>query len=110
MVPSLRKVLWLTGGMLLLWVLNLGRITFIFFAGKEWGESIAINVFHPLIGLVLFCVGVIVMLLLIRPLGMHVRIGATSPPTSPSGTTTVAPTGVIRPFLRLRRGSRRRAR
>ena len=33
------------------------------------------------------------MLLLIRPLGMRVRIGATSPPTSLSGTTTVTPTG-----------------
>ncbi|HKI17245.1 MAG TPA: exosortase/archaeosortase family protein, partial [Isosphaeraceae bacterium] len=83
--PILRKVLWLTGGMILLWILNLGRITFIFFAGSQWGESIAINVFHPLIGLFLFCVGVIVMLLLIRPLGMRIEIGATSPGASPVG-------------------------
>ena len=73
--PVVRKVLWLAGGMLLLYVLNLARITFIFFAGKEWGESIAINVFHPFVGLVLFCVGVIVMLLMIRPLGMRIEIG-----------------------------------
>ncbi len=80
--PIVRKILWLTGGIILLWVLNLGRITFIFFAGREWGESVAINVFHPFIGLVLFCVGVIVMLLLIRPLGMEVPRGATSPRVS----------------------------
>ena len=78
--PIVRKVLWLAGGMILLWALNLGRITFIFFAGRQWGESVAINVFHPFIGLVLFCVGVIVMLLLIRPLGMHIQIGATRAP------------------------------
>ncbi len=96
--PIVRKVLWLTGGMILLWTLNLGRITFIFFAGSQWGESIAINVFHPLIGLVLFCVGVVVMLLLIRPLGMHIQIGATSPEASPVGDGS-------RPFPRLSRRS-----
>jgi exosortase/archaeosortase family protein len=89
--PIVRKVLWLVGGMVLLWLLNLGRITFIFFAGKEWGESVAINVFHPFIGLVLFCVGVIVMLLLIRPLGMRIAIGTTSPPASPNGTAAQSP-------------------
>src|SRR5664279_4603250 len=35
--PIVRKMLWLAGGMLLLLAINLGRITFIFFAGKEWG-------------------------------------------------------------------------
>ena len=88
--PVVRKVLWLTGGMLLLWLLNLGRITFIFFAGKEWGESIAINVFHPFVGLVLFGVGLVVMLLLIRPLGMEIPIGSTSPPASPDATAPIA--------------------
>ena len=95
--PIVRKVLWLAGGMILLFALNLGRITFIFFAGREWGESIALNVFHPFIGLVLFCVGVLVMLLLIRPLGMHISGGATTPPTSslptpPNGTASVTST------------------
>src|ERR1700674_3679926 len=69
--PIVRKVLWLIGGMALLWAINLGRITFIFFAGKEWGEKVAINVFHPFIGLVTFSLGVLVMILLIKPLGMH---------------------------------------
>ncbi len=90
--PIVRKVLWLAGGMILLFALNLGRITFIFFAGKEWGESIALNVFHPFIGLVLFCVGVLVMVLLIRPLGMHIygTIDPSSgPPTPPNGTASV---------------------
>ena len=84
--PIVRKVLWLTGGILLLWVLNVGRITFIFFAGKEWGESIALNVFHPFIGLVLFCVGLVVMLLLIKPLGMEIPMGMTSASIPPDVT------------------------
>jgi len=91
--PIVRKVLWLTGGIILLWILNLGRITFIFFAGKEWGESIAINVFHPFVGLVLFCVGVIVMLLLIHPLGMTIPIGATSPQVSPDSMPPASANG-----------------
>jgi exosortase/archaeosortase family protein len=84
--PIVRKVLWLAGGMLLLYVLNIGRITFIFFAGRSWGESIAINVFHPFVGLVLFCVGVVVMLLLIRPLGMRIEIGPAGSPGLLNGT------------------------
>ena len=89
----MRRILWLTGGIILLWALNIGRITFIFFAGKEWGESVAINVFHPFIGLVLFALGVIVMLLLIRPLGMEIPIGATSPPAAapPNGAAPPLP-------------------
>ena len=77
--PMVRKVLWLLGGMALLWVINLGRITFIFYAGRQWGESVAINVFHPFIGLVTFTLGVLAMILLIKPLGMHVAIGETAP-------------------------------
>ena len=94
-VPLCARFCGSLGGMVLLWALNLGRITFIFFAGREWGESVAINVFHPFIGLVMFCVGVIVMLLLIRPLGMHysrsarralrLRSDATRHPSLPLG-------------------------
>jgi exosortase/archaeosortase family protein len=73
--PIVRKVLWLLGGMALLWVINLARITFIFYAGKQWGENVAINVFHPFVGLVTFSLGVLAMILLIKPLGMHIAIG-----------------------------------
>ncbi len=88
--PIVRKVLWLAGGMVLLWVLNLARITFIFFAGKEWGESVALNVFHPFIGLALFMVGVIVMILLIRPLGMRIHVGRYGALPLPSSTSPIA--------------------
>ena len=77
--PLLTKLVWLFGGMALLWAINLGRITFIFWAGKTWGESVAINILHPFIGLVTFSVGVVVMVLLIKPLGMHIGIGERRP-------------------------------
>jgi exosortase/archaeosortase family protein len=89
--PLVRKVLWLMGGMALLWAINLIRITFIFYAGKEWGESVAINVFHPFIGLVTFSLGVLAMILLIKPLGMHIAIGESAPaaPPAPAGPIPV---------------------
>ena len=73
--PRLRKAAWLLGGMALLWVINLGRITFIFWAGRTWGESVAINILHPFVGMVTFSLGVVIMALLIAPLGMHIGIG-----------------------------------
>jgi len=72
--PILRKALWLVGGMLFLWCINLGRITLIFWAGRTWGENVAINILHPFIGLLTFSAGVVVLVLLIRPLGMHLGI------------------------------------
>jgi exosortase/archaeosortase family protein len=77
--PIVRKVLWLVGGMVLLWAINLGRITFIFWAGKTWGEYVAIDILHPFIGLVTFSVGVLVMILSIRPLGMRIDTGMGGP-------------------------------
>lgn len=81
--PLVRKVLWLIGGIALLWIINLGRITFIFYAGKQWGENVAINVFHPFVGLVTFSLGVLAMILLIKPLGMHIAIGEGMPKAVP---------------------------
>ncbi len=70
--PRIRKTLWLIGGMMLLWAINIGRLVFIFWTGKQWGEHIAIGVFHPVIGLLTFSVGVLVMTLAIQPLGMSI--------------------------------------
>ncbi len=82
--PLLRKALWLVGGMLLLWTINLGRITLIFWAGQKYGEHFAIDVLHPFIGLVTFSLGVGIMILCIKPLGLRLDIGSNlsgPPPT-----------------------------
>jgi exosortase/archaeosortase family protein len=70
--PIVRKLAWLAGGMLLLWVLNLGRLVLVFWAGKQFGEHFAIDVLHPFIGLVAFIFGVTVMILCTRPLGLKI--------------------------------------
>jgi exosortase/archaeosortase family protein len=70
--PIIRKLVWLVGGMLLLWALNLARLTLVFWAGQHFGEHFAIDVLHPYIGLVLFVVGVTIMILCTRPLGLRI--------------------------------------
>ncbi len=85
--PRLRKTLWLAGGLVLLWVLNLARITFIFWAGRAWGEHVAMNILHPYVGLVTFGIGVIVMVLVIGPLGLRIGIGDRLTGRAPEGTT-----------------------
>jgi exosortase/archaeosortase family protein len=70
--PIIRKLAWLAGGMLLLWVLNLGRLVLVFWAGKQFGEHFAIDVLHPFIGLVAFIFGVTLMILCTRPLGLKI--------------------------------------
>ena len=87
--PLVRKLLWLAGGMLLLWVLNLGRLTLVFWAGQQYGEHFAIDVLHPYIGLFLFVLGIAVMILCIRPMGL--RIGNESAVPTVSATTSEEP-------------------
>ncbi len=70
--PLVRKVLWLLAGMALLWTFNLGRLILVFWAGRQYGEHFAIGVLHPFIGLVLFALGVGIMLLCMRPLGLRI--------------------------------------
>jgi exosortase/archaeosortase family protein len=78
--PMLRKALWLLSGLPLLWAINLGRIMFIFWAGKEWGETVALDVFHPFIGLVTFSAGVTVWALAHRVAGLRLAPMASAAP------------------------------
>ena len=71
--PRVRKASWLLGGMFLLWSLNLARILFIFWVGRQFGESVAIDVFHPFVGLITFNMGIVSMLLALRPFGLSIN-------------------------------------
>jgi exosortase/archaeosortase family protein len=74
--PRLRKFAWLAVGLVLLWGINVARLLFIFWAGKQYGEHFAIQVLHPFIGLVTFDIGVVIMILLLKPAGLRIgRIG-----------------------------------
>jgi exosortase/archaeosortase family protein len=68
-----QKWLWLAVGALLVWLLNVGRILTIFWSAKEWGEQVAIDGFHPYVGLVVFNLAVLVMVLTMRVFGLRIR-------------------------------------
>jgi exosortase/archaeosortase family protein len=57
-----RRIAWLVAGMALVWILNVARILGIFVAGHFWGQGFAIGALHPVLGLILFNVGVIAMI------------------------------------------------
>jgi exosortase/archaeosortase family protein len=87
--PWLRKALWLVTGFALLWITNLGRLVLIFWAGGNWGEHAAIDILHPIAGLIIFNIGVVVMMLLLRPFGLNLgrrpERGSGSGPKRPPG-------------------------
>lgn len=65
-----RKALWLATGMVLLWLTNLARLLLIFWAAHQAGRYLALDVLHPVAGLVMFCLGVGIMSVLLRPFGL----------------------------------------
>jgi exosortase/archaeosortase family protein len=94
--PFLRKALWLAGGMVLLWCTNLGRLLFIFWAGRQWGEHIAIDVLHPFVGLLTFSLGVLAMVLVLGRLGLHIGTPAPAGGEAPTATARPRPLAVPR--------------
>jgi exosortase/archaeosortase family protein len=78
--PRVPKAIWLTGGMAVVWVMNLARILMLFEVGRLWGESVALDWFHPLVGLVTFNLGILVMIATLP--FFHLRIA--SPPGKPA--------------------------
>ncbi|HVA60545.1 MAG TPA: exosortase/archaeosortase family protein [Mycobacteriales bacterium] len=69
----LRKLGWLVSGLVLVYALNIGRIMLIFWAGSALGEHFAMDGLHPFIGLALFCLGVLLMVLLLPRYGLRLR-------------------------------------
>jgi exosortase len=86
-----RKALWLALGLVLLWTTNLIRLLVVFWAGSAIGPHFALDVLHPVAGLVMFCIGVGIMAALLRPFGLS-RIRPVGS-VSTSGTKS----GVARP-------------
>jgi exosortase/archaeosortase family protein len=65
-----RKALWLTIGGVLVWVFNVLRIVVIFSAGKLWGQTVAVDGFHPFTGLVTFSIAIAIMVWLMPRFGL----------------------------------------
>lgn len=83
-----RKLAWLAVGAALVWTLNVVRILVIFWVAQLWGERVAIDGFHPYIGLVVFNLAVLAMVVLLRPFGLSFAgrrpapVGATGSPAA----------------------------
>jgi exosortase/archaeosortase family protein len=84
---SLRRALWLGAGLLLIWILNVARIEAIFVVGATYGREAALEILHPVAGLVAFNVGVLAMLLSAEPIGL--RFTGIEP--RPAGALRLAP-------------------
>lgn len=87
------KLLWLTVGATVVWLVNVLRIMIVFLAAKLWGEKVAIDGFHPYIGLVVFNVAMVAMVLIAGRFGLRLAPAAPRAAAVPgNGATTPAPT------------------
>jgi len=69
--PLVRRFLWLLTGLVLVWSLNIVRIELIFVVATLFGERAAIDVLHPVAGLIVFNLGVIGMLWAVPRFGLR---------------------------------------
>ncbi|MDT7572143.1 MAG: hypothetical protein QOE05_2317 [Actinomycetota bacterium] len=89
------KLLWLVSGIALIWALNVVRLLLIFWAGSRYGEHVAVDGLHPVIGLVLFCAGIAVMALTMPLFRLSV------PPAAPKRTAAEAADAADQPYHRV---------
>ena len=79
--PILRRVAWLTAGLALVFGLNVLRILAIIGIGASFGEQAALDVLHPVAGMLVFMVGVVAMVALVPAFGLRfVSGGRQAPP------------------------------
>lgn len=71
--PIRRRVAWLAAGIVLTWLLNVVRIEMIFLVGAITTPQLALNVLHPVAGIIVFNMGVVVMLLVAGRFGLQIR-------------------------------------
>ncbi len=96
-----RRLAWVATGVVVVWLLNVLRIVVILAAGHFFGQSAALDILHPVAGLVVFNIAVIGMLTALRRFGLEIGPSRAAP-TVPPPTT---PSAVVLP--RWNRGVRR---
>ncbi len=78
----IRKATWLACGLAAAWSSNVLRIVIVLVVGHIAGEKVAIDILHPVIGLVLFNLVVIGMLLVVRRFGLETTFSRARPARS----------------------------
>jgi exosortase len=66
-----RRLLWLAAGLALMWVMNVIRILAIFVVGMLFGEHAALDILHPVAGLITFNLGLLGMLWAVPRFGLR---------------------------------------
>jgi len=66
------KIAWLALGLVAVWMSNVVRIFAILAVGHRWGETLAIDVLHPVAGLVMFNLVIGVLVLVMGRFGLRV--------------------------------------
>lgn len=64
--PVIAKLAWLAGGLVVVFALNVVRVIALLAVGAGFGERAALDLFHPVAGLVALVVGLVVMLAVVR--------------------------------------------
>jgi exosortase/archaeosortase family protein len=70
-----RKGIWLAFGLVGVWATNVLRIFAILVVGSKWGETLAIDILHPVAGLLMFNLVVLVMVLTMGRFGLAMQFG-----------------------------------
>jgi exosortase/archaeosortase family protein len=96
--PLVRRGLWLTVGLAIIFALNLIRIVGILVVGAAFGQGAAIDVLHPVAGLLIFNLGVLAMIMLVPRFGLRF-VGSSDRPDDNGTPGTPSPVGRVRPAL-----------
>lgn len=89
--PKSRRLAWLGTGLAIIWALNIVRVEAIFVVGAVFGRAAALDVLHPVAGLVIFNLGVLGMLYAVPRFGL-----AFTPFEAPASGALAAPDAVRR--------------
>jgi exosortase len=94
--PLLRRLIWLSAGLALVFLLNVVRIAAILAVGSGFGQAAALEVLHPVAGLIVFNIGVVAMIALVPRFGLRFL---TMPRAEAEADTNQNPVRRVRPAL-----------
>jgi exosortase len=94
--PLLRRLIWLSAGLALVFLLNVVRIAAILAVGSGFGQAAALEVLHPVAGLIVFNIGVVAMIALVPRFGLRF---ITMPRAKAEADTNPNPVRRVRPAL-----------
>jgi exosortase/archaeosortase family protein len=85
------RILWLAAGLLLVGAFNVARIDLIFVAGWAFGEPFAIDVLHPVAGIIVFGLGALAMLGIAPLFGLRIPETPRRDPAAEATRASVQP-------------------